>query len=324
MILLVLGFVAVVLIVFTAVLLATRPSAEQSAVEKRVLESVVSQTGREPARSLLPAHLEVLEAGPFPWLDALLAETWMSRWLQVLIVQGQAGITVGTLAVSTVALLCGVFAGAYWFSSLLPFSAGVAVLTAYVPVLYLKFKRSRRVAAFNAALPDCIEMCARSLRVGNSIVAAIDIVATEAVEPAKTEFSEVFKKQNYGLPLRDALLQMLDRVPSMDLQVFVTGILVQKDTGGNLAEVLDRIVFVIRERLRIHREIRTHTAQGRMTGWILCLLPPAMLVIINIANPGYSDVLFHEPMGRHMLYGGAGLLMFGAFLIRKIVNGIEV
>ena len=101
-------------------------------------------------------------------------------------------------------------------------------------------------------------------------MAAISIVAEQAVEPAKTEFGEVFKKQNYGLPLRDALMQLLDRVPSQDLRVLVTGMLVQKDTGGNLAEILDRILFVIRERLRIQGEIRTHTAQGRMTGWILC------------------------------------------------------
>ncbi len=119
-------------------------------------------------------------------------------------------------------------------------------------------------------------------------------------------------------------MQMLDRVPSQDLRVLVTGILVQKDTGGNLAEILDRILFVIRERMRIQGEIRTHTAQGRLTGWILCALPIVMLVLINIINPGYSSVLFNDPMGRKLLYAGVVLLGVGGLIIRKIVNGIEV
>jgi len=167
-------------------------------------------------------------------------------------------------------------------------------------------------------------MIARSLRAGHSLVAAIAIVADQAVEPARSEFGEVYKKQNYGLPFRDALMQLLDRVPSQDLRVLITGILVQKDTGGNLAEILDRILFVIKERMRIQGEIRIHTAQGRMTGWILCALPLVMLGLINVVNPGYSNVLFTDPTGRKMLYAGVGLLVLGGLIIRKIVNGIEV
>ena len=129
------------------------------------------------------------------------------------------------------------------------------------------------------------------------------------MEPAKTEFGEVCKKQNYGLPLRDALMQLLDRVPSQDLRVLVTGMLVLKDTGGNL---------------RLQGEIRTHTAQGRLTGWILCALPIIMLGLINMINPGYSKVLFNEPLGHKLLGTGAVLLCVGGLMIRKIINGIEV
>ena len=151
--------------------------------------------------------------------------------------------------------------------------------------------------------------------------AAIAIVAEQAAEPARTEFDEVYKKQNYGLPFREALLQLLERVPSQDLRVLVTGILVQKDTGGNLAEILDRILFVIKERMRIQGEIRIHTAQGRMTGWILCALPIVMLVVINLVNPGYSNVLFTNPLGKEILYIGIGLLVTGGLVIRQIING---
>jgi tight adherence protein B len=129
---------------------------------------------------------------------------------------------------------------------------------------------------------------------------------------------------NLGLPMRDALLQLLERVPSSDLRVLVTAILVQKDTGGNLAEILDRTVFVIRERLRIQGEIQVQTAQGRITGWILSALPIVMMVLLNLVNPGYSSVLFHDPFGRKLMYFSMGMLALGAFIIRRIVNGIEV
>ena len=156
-----------------------------------------------------------------------------------------------------------------------------------------------------------------------SVVAAIGIVAEQGPAHVCTEFAEVFKKQNFGLPMRECLMQMLDRVPSQDLRVLVTGILVQKDTGGNLAEILDRILFVIKERMRIQGEIRIHTAQGRMTGWILCALPIVMLGVINIVNPGYSNVLFTNPLGKKILYLGIGLLVAGGLIIRQIINGIE-
>jgi tight adherence protein B len=185
-------------------------------------------------------------------------------------------------------------------------------------------KRSRRLAKFNAALPDAIDMMARALRAGHSMVAAINIVAEQSLEPVASEFSEVFKQQNFGLPLRDALNQMLDRVPSQDLRVLVTGILVQKDTGGNLAEILDRTVAVIRDRLRIQGEIKTHTAQGRLTGYILCALPVVMMVVINMVNPGYSNILLDTPLGHEIIYVGLGLLTIGALIIRQIINGIEV
>ncbi|HUD21370.1 MAG TPA: type II secretion system F family protein, partial [Acidobacteriaceae bacterium] len=194
----------------------------------------------------------------------------------------------------------------------------------YMPFGVISFKRSRRLAAFNAALPDAIDMMGRAMRAGHSMVASINTVAEQSMEPVKSEFCEVFKQQNFGLPIRDALTQMLDRVPSQDLKVLVTGILVQKETGGNLAEILDRTAGVIRERLRIQGEIRTHTAQGRMTGWILCSLPIVMLILINFINPGYSDVLMNTQIGHLLIYIGLGLLITGAVVIRTIINGIEV
>ncbi len=160
----------------------------------------------------------------------------------------------------------------------------------------------------------------RALRAGHSISAAIEIVAEEGTEPLRSEFRQVYKQQNFGLPNREALLQLARRVPSPDLRFVVTAMLVQKETGGNLVDILDRAAFVLRDRLRIQGEVGIYTAQGRLTGWILTLLPFVMFVLINCANPGYTSVLLKDPMGRKLTYIGICMIGIGGVIIRKIVN----
>jgi tight adherence protein B len=205
---------------------------------------------------------------------------------------------------------------------LIDVGAGAALSMA--PLGILHWKRTRRINAFNAVLAETIDMLGRALRAGHSVASAIGMLAENAQEPAATEFGEIFRQLNLGLTLRDAMMQLLDRVPSPDLRVLVTAILVQKDTGGNLAEILDRTVFVIRERLRIYGEISVQTSQGRLTGWILSALPIVMMILLNLVNPGYSSVLFHDPLGRKLMYVSLGMLVVGSLVIRRIVNGIEV
>ena len=164
---------------------------------------------------------------------------------------------------------------------------------------------------------------ARSLRAGHAVGAAIEIVAEQGAQPLASEFDRVFQQQRFGLRFRDALLEMADRVPSPDLHFLITAILVIRETGGDLPDILDRTSEVIRERVRIAGEVRVHTAQGRLTGWILSLLPLALLLLINIIDPGYSKLLFHDPTGIKMLYAGAGCMLTGAFVISRIVK-VEV
>lgn len=321
--LLVFSFVMILVLVFAVVALMTRPTTAQKAVERRISTVIASRSGYVfETEGEQGQFLE--EANDSGWLGSLAGRSSMVRDLQLLILRSQKNVTADSILLTMLGFTVGGFVLTYMLTSLLLAAFAVAAVAAYLPILWLRMAGARRLKDFNAALPDCIETCSRSLRAGHSVVAAISIVAELAVEPAKTEFGEVFKKQNYGLPLRDALLQMLERVPSTDLQVFVTSILVQKDTGGNLAEVLDRTVAVIRDRLRIQGEIRTHTAQGRLTGWILLLLPVVLFIATNLVNPGYSSVLFHTELGKKLLYLGAGLLVIGGFLIRQIIHGIEV
>jgi tight adherence protein B len=211
-----------------------------------------------------------------------------------------------------------------FFAPILAAEFAAAGLCASLPWARVAFARYRRLRAFEKALPHAIDMMARSLRAGHSTAGAIEIMAEGAPEPACTEFSEVFRQQNFGLPLRDALMQLVDRVPSADLRVLVTAIVVQRETGGNLVEVLDRTTHVIRERQRIQGEIRVQTAQGRMTGWILTLLPVVVMGLINVMDPGYSKPLLNDPFGHKLLMLCGLLIAMGAFVINRIINSIDV
>jgi tight adherence protein B len=161
---------------------------------------------------------------------------------------------------------------------------------------------------------------ARCLLAGHSMGSSIELIGEQSPEPLAFEFVQVFQQQRLGLQFREALLQMGKRIPSRDLQFLITAILVQKETGGDLTQILQRAAHVIRERVRIEGEVRTHTAQGRLTGWILALLPIIMLLLINIVSPGYSGLLFHDPTGQKMLCAGGVLIVIGGLIIRKIVD----
>jgi tight adherence protein B len=316
-------FVTIFALAFGIAVFFLRPTPDQHALDRRIELLLVPNSGKEITGKPLEAHLTV-DSGTFPWLDKMLRQATFAPGLQRLILQSGTAVSMGAIVIEMAALLIGIFFLVYLVAGMLLVALVIAFFSSMVPLLWLRWKREKRLAAFNAALPDCIELCSRALRAGHSMIGAIGIIAEETVDPTKTEFGEVFKKQNYGLPLRDALMQMLDRVPSSDLRVVITGILVQKDTGGNLVEILDRIVAVIRDRIRIQGEIRTHTAQGRLTGWILTLLPVGLLFLINLIHPGYSHVMFHDSAGQKFLYAGLGLLVVGALVIRHIINGIEV
>jgi tight adherence protein B len=317
-----LSFVGIQTIFFGVMAFVLSSSKSQRLVARRIAGIRVStyEAGSVEA-------LELLKVEPvtrFDWLNRLIYKYPIARMVETRILQADSKTTPAMLLVATFGLAIVGFISVSLFFNIIAIQIVVACVLGYIPFGYISFKRSRRIAAFNAGLPDAIDMMGRALRAGHAMTASISIVAEQSAEPVRSEFGEVFKQQNFGLPLRDAFMQMLEHVPSQDLRVVVTGILVQKETGGNLADILDRTAHTIRERLKIQGEIRTHTAQGRMTGWILCMLPVVMLVIINILNPGYSKILMDTPIGQMLSYLGIGLLVAGGLIIRQIINGIEV
>ncbi len=316
-------FLCVLALSFTILALVTRPTQHEKAVQKRLGGMALAGPAQAGRREQSEGLLKQETGGEFAWIDRLLARSALFSRLQLLIEQANGKITVGRLLLLSLGLATAGFALPYLFLRILPLEAGLALVGAAVPVISLRIRRARRLKAFNDALPDSMDLMSRALRAGHSVASAIQVVGEEGQEPVAGEFDLVYQQQNFGLPFRDALQQMARRVPSPDLQFVITAMLVQKDTGGNLTEILDRTVYVIRERLRIHGEVRIKTAQGRLTGWILSLLPVILGGLISIINPGYSRPLFNDPIGVKLLYAGAGMIVIGGLIIRKIVD-IEV
>src|SRR5208283_2796518 len=237
-------------------------------------------------------------------LGVFLQRYRFAKKLQVLLIHADSSMSVGGIVLGSAgaALGCGLLG--YLLTHMFLLGAAAIVAGAVIPYALLRMKRNRRLKAFNTALPDAINLMARSLRAGHSMNASIEMIAKQSPEPLSSEFEQVFKQQRLGVHFRDALLQMGSRVPSRDLQFLITAILVQKETGGDMTEILDRTAHVIRDRVRIEGEVRVRTAQGRLTGWILALLPVIILALLSVVSPDYSAILFHDPTGQKLLYAG--------------------
>jgi tight adherence protein B len=303
----------------TILMLGTRTAATSKSAQVRLTTIRHSIQSRKTGTSGAELEAEA-ERNVAARLSEVLERYAFAKKLQVLLIHANSTMSVGGIVLASAgsALGCGLLGFLFLHMPLLACAA--FAVGALIPYVLLRIKRARRLKAFNTALPDAIDLMARSLRAGHSMNSSIELIAEQSPEPLASEFIQVYQQQRLGLQFRDALLQMGTRIPSRDLQFLITAILVQKETGGDLTEILDRTAHVIRDRIRIEGEVRTHTAQGRLTGWILGLLPIILLVMINIASPGYSSVLFHDPTGQKLLYAGGILILLGGLIIRKIVD----
>ena len=196
----------------------------------------------------------------------------------------------------------------------------IGIVFAGLPIGWLAIKRKRRLAKFGTQLPSALELLSRSLRAGHSLNAGFGLIASETQAPLATEFGRAFEEQNFGIPLDEAIENMANRVPNMDLRFFATAVILQRQTGGDLAEILDKISGLIRERLQIHGQIQALTGEGRMSGAVLLALPPVLFVVMLKLNYDYVMTLFRDPLGRNMLIGGLITQVIGALVIKKIIT----
>jgi tight adherence protein B len=257
---------------------------------------------------------------PIPWLDRWLRTMDIFGRVRLLLEQAGLNWTAGGLLFASFGCAALAAAAVYLRTRLIVLSLLLALLAACIPWFWVLRKRSIRFDAFEEMLPEALDLMVSALRAGHGLTAAIGTVAKEMSDPIAKEFRQCFDEQNFGLELKAAMLNLVARVPIQDVRIIVTAVLVQKESGGNLAEVLDKVATVIRERFRLKRQIRVHTAQGRLTGWILACLPPVLGCALYLVKPEYLSVLWTTPLGLKMLYGGTILMVIGALIIRKIVR----
>jgi tight adherence protein B len=199
----------------------------------------------------------------------------------------------------------------------------VFVAAASAPFLYLINRRASRMKVFEEQFPDALDLLSRALRAGHAFQTALGMVGDELKAPVGPEFKKTFEQQNFGLPLRDALNQLVERVSVLDVKFFVTAVLIQRETGGNLSEILDNLAHVVRERFKIRRQVRVHTAHGRFTAFVLLSLPAVLAIALSMLNPEHMAPLFHERMGQMALVTAMVMQAIGFVWINKIIK-IEV
>jgi len=267
----------------------------------------------------VPFVVRETEFSRIPVLNRLLEKTRISRTLQKMLEQADLPPTVGPLFILMIIwAMLGVLIGVKTHHTMLGILAGFGL--GLVPVLFLKMRVNMRLKSFSRAFPDAIDMMIGALRAGHAFSKALQLVAMEAPEPVGSEFRKTFEEHNLGRPIKECLIHLSERIPSADLKLFVTAVMLQRETGGNLTEILEKISYTIRERFKLTGQIQVYTAQGRLSAWVLSSLPIMFLLIISAINPSYLQPLFTEQAGRYMLLTGAVLQIIGVITVRKIVR----
>lgn len=255
-----------------------------------------------------------------PWLDRALTKMELAPRIRRFLYQANVKWTVGQLA-----LFCGLCAVipaylVYLRTGAILFGFMIGLVGFAGPIVFVFQKRKRRLGKFEQGIPEALELIVSALRVGHSLNAAMGLVSRECADPVGGEFRLTFDEMNYGLELKSALDNLVTRVPIQDVKILATAILIQRESGGNLAEVLEKTAQVIRERFRLKRQVMTHTAQGRLTGWILTLLPIVLGFLLYLVNPDLMSLLWKKPLGVKLLYAAGVMIFIGGMIIRKIVN----
>jgi len=308
------------ILVFLAVLLAIggaflfRSDAARAVLERR-LRGVGAAAPGVPA----PEVERDARYSAMPWLDRVLRAFNLGERIEILLYQSGLNMRSGVLVLlMAVFAMLGYLVGVALFHRL---AVGLVCMVAGVlPYLFVLYKKGQRMQAFALEFPDALDLLVSALRAGLSFAAAMQIVAEESPEPVRSEFAVTVEEQTLGLDFRESLTNLTKRVDSLDLKFFVTAVILQRDTGGNLAEILENTARLIRDRFRVLGDIRTFTAQGKLTGTILMLLPVSMAVYTWALNPGYFKPMLETQGGRKLLILAGAMQILGMLVIRRIVN----
>src|SRR5215469_3833848 len=310
-------FLVVALSAFYVGTLVDRRNARARLIKER-LANERKAPERAPEEEL--ALLRDEQLSDIPAIDNLLRRSERVTDLQKLLAQGGLEMRAGNfLGISALSGVATTIIG-YALSKRLEI-AWIALLVGFiVPYSYASFRRNKRFEKFEELFPEAIDTLARAVRAGHAFTTALEMITNEVAEPVASEFRQLYEEQKFGMPVRDALMNLTDRVPLVDVKFFVTAVMLQRETGGNLAEILDNLSYVIRERFKIQRQVRVYTAQGRLTMALLMGMPPIIIVVMMLLNPSFIRPLFQDPIGHTLLMLGITLQTIGYFVIRKIIR----
>jgi tight adherence protein B len=314
--------VFIVLVFATVFLLMaglTMPVFGENAKHRRRLKARATQLGNDkPTTAAIELRKDALKdlsslALQLESLDAL-------SKLRQLIAQSGNDIAARHLLLLSLMLACAGSMIALMLTHKPVFALLVGVVVAPLPVVKILLDRNKRLARLEEQLPDAIDVMKRALQAGHPFNESLNLVAMELDDPIATEFGETFADLNYGNDAKYALLGLLRRVPSVNVMAMVTSVLVQRETGGNLAEVLDNLSRVIRARFKFHRKVRTMSAEGRLSAWVLCMVPFALIALLMVTTPDYLPVLLEHPVGHKLIVGSLAGMVVGIFWINRIIR----
>lgn len=311
-------FVFCLFLVLSAYLLATRSSdARRTRLQQRLAEALLHSAHTEDVEVLL-ARQELMSE--IPWMNRALLQLQVATRLKKVLDQADIEITVTRLVMFSLmaGLLAGLAASMVTISLLIILICGVSGAT--VPFIHVFWKRKKRINKFLEFLPDALELMSRALSAGHAFSEALQMVSVEMPEPISKEFRKTYEEQNLGLSLKLALENLTQRMPLLDLRLCVTAVLIQRETGGNLAEILEKVAHTIRERFRILGDLKTLTTSSRLSAWLLCGLPIGVAIAVSAMNPEYMSVLWKDPRGHKLIYLAIFLQVAGMLIVRKILR----
>jgi tight adherence protein B len=311
-------FVFALFLVLSAYLLATHGSdAKRARLQQRLSDALLHSAHNEDVEVVL-ARNELMSE--IPWMNRSLVRIQAALHLKRMLDQADLHITPSRLIMFSA--LAGVL-GALAISMLTPFflmAIGAGLVTASLPFLHVWWKRKKRFNSFLEHLPDALDLISRALSAGHAFSEALHMVSTEMPEPICSEFRKTYEEQNLGLSLKLALENLTQRIPLLDLKLCVTAILIQRETGGNLAEILEKVAYTIRERFRIMGDLKTLTTSSRMSAWLLCGLPIFVAIAVTFMNPEYMSVLWKDPRGHYLIAAAMFLQITGMLIVRRILD----
>lgn len=308
-------FIFLLVLCFGVVFFLLRPTKTETAVQQQltaIQQSRAEESGstilKEEGYSSNPEIAQIVRQLP----GAL-------GTLNLLRQSGQNWSVAAVLGMSAAATVLVAWISSYFLpSTLLAIIAGIAAGS--IPYIYLLIRREQRFRKCDELLPEAVDLMSRGLRAGHALTAVLEMVGNEISEPISSEFKRLHEEHSLGLPLRDATMNLVSRLPRDDVRFLASAILLQKETGGNLAVILDKTAAVARERARLRGQIMIYTAQGRISGWILCLMPFITFALMSTVNWHFERLLITEHMGRVLVYIGLGLMFLGILVIRKIID----